>query len=167
MLRRLYYLLPDYNQAKRVVDELLLHHVHIEHIHFMARSDKETSGLPMATLFQRSDLRHSLVIGLMIGAVLGVILALVAHKILDIPYGGFMVLLPIVGAILSVWFSTMVGMMTPNSELKPFMSAIEDGSYLLIVDVPQHNAKDIDQLIKNSHPEAISEGPEPTYPSFP
>ena len=121
----------------------------------------------MASLFQRSDLRHSLVVGLLIGALLGVILAIVVHFQLELPFGGIMIAMPIIGALLGAWFSTMVGMMTPNSELKPFISAIDEGQYLVIIDIPHHSKQDVDAIVKSLHPEASALGSEPTFPPFP
>ena len=144
-----------------------MHRIDIRHIHVVTHEKNPKEELPMASLFQRSDLRHSIVVGSITGAVMGIIFGLIAHRILDLEYGVFMVILPIIGIILGAWFSSMVGMMTPNSELKPFLTEIEKGGYLLMVDVPQHSVKTLDEIIKKLHPEASARGPEPTFPSFP
>jgi len=89
-MRRLYYIFSNAKHAQKVVDTLLLARIEINHMHVVAKEGKNIGDLPEATLFQKHDLRHSLLVGLGAGAILGVIVGLVAHNVLNIPLGGTM-----------------------------------------------------------------------------
>ena len=43
----------------------------------------------------------------------------------------------ILGAVLGMWVSSMVGSAIPNSRLQQFEAAIEQGGILLMIDVPR------------------------------
>jgi hypothetical protein len=49
-MRRIYFLLPDVQSGKSIIDELLLKRVEWRHIHVLARSDVRLEQLPQATL---------------------------------------------------------------------------------------------------------------------
>lgn len=51
--------------------------------------------------------------------------------------------------------------------VKKFQSAIEQDEVLVLVDVPKDRAAEIETLVKKHHPNADSEGAEPTIPAFP
>ena len=72
MRRRLYFLLPDLDTARKVVDELLLARIEERHIHVLAKEDTELQDLPKATLFQKSDFVHAVERGLALGGGTGV-----------------------------------------------------------------------------------------------
>jgi len=61
----------------------------------------------------------------------------------------------------------MVGMITTNTELKPYIKHIEKGKLLLIVDVPKHRVEEIEKMIDKVDPDARFKGEEPTIPTFP
>ena len=71
------------------------------------------------------------------------------------------------GALAGAWISSMIGVNVPNSQLKNFHRAVEQGEILLLVDVPKKRAGDIKELVRQHHPEAGFEGVEPTIPAFP
>ena len=70
-------------------------------------------------------------------------------------------------SMLGTWSSSMIGSSTPSRRLKRFDKAIEDGQYLLIVDVPRSRITEIEELLARTHPEAHFEGLEPNVPAFP
>jgi len=45
----------------------------------------------------------------------------------------------------------MVGSSTPNPNLKPYQSAIDEGKILLMVDVPASRADEIASIANNDH----------------
>ena len=65
------------------------------------------------------------------------------------------------------WTATMIGVGIPNTRLRRFEKAIEDGELLMMVDVPKGRVEEIEELIKSHHPEADIEGTDPTIPAFP
>ena len=60
-----------------------------------------------------------------------------------------------------------MGAALPNSRLKQFQQAIENGEVLMMVDVPYARADEIEALVREHHPEVEIEGREPTVPPFP
>ncbi len=170
MRRRLYFLLPSVARARQVVDELLLARIDDHHIHVLAKDDTALGDLPRASLLQRSDFIHGIEIGLSVGGATGVLAGLiaVAFPLEGIQLGGWTVLaLALAGAMIGAWVSGMVGTDIPNSQLKEFERAVEQGQILMMVDVPKDKVKAVSRMIKRHHPEADMHGVEPTIPAFP
>lgn len=168
MNRRLNYLFPNVKHTQKVVNALLLKRIDIKHMHVIARQDTDLKDLPEAGMFQKYDIRHSLARGVVIGSLLGVGAGLAFHSALSLPIGGLMIVAVLLGAILGAWLSTMIGMMTPNVELMPFLKAIEEeNKILLMVDVPLDRIEEILSTIESLHEGANYQGIAPTYPQFP
>ena len=55
MTRRMYFLLPDVNQAVSVIDDLIINGVGYHHIHSVARDDVDISSLPPSSKFQKNN----------------------------------------------------------------------------------------------------------------
>lgn len=157
MRKRLYFLLPDVASAKAVFKELLLAKVEERNIHTVAKPDTALGDLPEATIFQKSDTVHGAGLGLFVGALLGVA---VGGLILLFPPSGLTVgvgvlfALALLGAVMGMWVSGMIGSSTPNTHLNAFENDIDRGSVLLIVDVPTERSDDISRLVRSQHPEA-------------
>ncbi len=169
-MRRIYFLLPNVALAKKIVDELLLARIEWRHIHVLARQGTELEDLPEATLAQRSDLLPALARGVAAGGVSGMLAGLVALAFppagLTIA-GGAVVSMVLAGAGFGAWVSTMIGVDVPNSRIKHFEAAIEQGQLLMMVDVPVERVDEIEALVKGHHAEAAIEGTDPTIPAFP
>jgi len=73
----------------------------------------------------------------------------------------------IVGALFGAWVASMVGIAVPNSRLRQFAQAIDEGKLLLMADVPEHRVDDIRRLLNARHPEAEDRGIDPHIPAFP
>jgi hypothetical protein len=59
MRRRLYWVLPDVESAKRAADDLLLARVEDRHMHFLARPGMDLGRLHEASVLQKTDVRHA------------------------------------------------------------------------------------------------------------
>ena len=59
MKRRLYWLLPEVESARRTADDLLLARVEDRHMHFLARRGTDLGELHEASVLQKSDVRHA------------------------------------------------------------------------------------------------------------
>ncbi len=55
-MRRLYFLVPDIDHTRKIVDELLIARVDEKHIHVIAKEGTPLEDLPEAGLSQKSDL---------------------------------------------------------------------------------------------------------------
>ena len=170
MKRRLYFLLPDINRTQQAVNELVLSHVEERHIHVLAKEGATLDELPEATLFQKSDLIHGMELGLSIGGLTGALVGLLAVTLAPSSLavnGGALLACTLAGALIGVWASGMIGINVPNSRLKAFEHALEEGQILLMVDVPKGQVDHVIDLVKKHHPEAHVGGTEPTIPAFP
>ncbi len=171
MRRRIYWLIPDLESARRTMDDLLLARIAEPHIHFVARDGVDMSGLHPANVLQTSDVVRSaqagLVIGGAAGAVLGVVVALFFPIISAAPDWGMVAVLAILGAGFGAWSSSMIGISAPNNRLARFEPAIEQGQILLMVDAPHSRVEEIEARLQALHPEAHLEGVEPNIPAFP
>ena len=171
-MRRLYFLIPDVNSAKTIVDELLLARIEARHIHIAAKDHHAlvTSDLPEANLLQESDFVPAVERGLAIGGATGILagVAAVALPGVGLALGGGAILgIGLAGAGVGAWVSGMIGISAPSSRLTDFESAINEGQLLMMVDVPKADVEKITGLVKNHHPEAHVEGTEPVIPAFP
>lgn len=170
MRRRLYFLLPGIGRARRIVDELLLARVEARHIHILARDGTPMEGLPTATLLQRSDVLHGIESGLALGGATGILAGLLTVWLQPTGLavgGGAVLALALAGAGIGAWAAGMIGTDVPNSRLRKFMPAIEQGQVLLMVDVQLGQVQRVSELIHRHHPDARDQGVEPTIPAFP
>jgi hypothetical protein len=169
-MRRLYFLVPNVKDARKIVEELLLARVEERHIHIVAKEGVSMEDLPEAGMMQKSDFIPALERGIAVGGATGALAGLVAVTFppAGIALGGGAVLATaLAGAGAGGWFSSMIGSSVPNSQIKQFEKAIEAGELLMMVDVPKDRVDEIEELVRKHHPEAEIEGTEPTVPPFP
>lgn len=171
MRRRLYWVLPDVDSARAVVDDLLLARVEERHLHFVAREGTDMTGLHPANALQTSDLVRAaqlgLIVGAVTGAVAGAIVAWLLRQIGDAPPWGLVALLAVFGAAFGAWAASMIGSSVPSRRLRRFQRDIEAGRILMMVDVPPTRIQEIEARLRKGHPEATPEGMEPNIPAFP
>jgi hypothetical protein len=171
-MRRLYFLLPDINSAKAIVDELLLARIEERHIHIAAADHHALleAHLPEANLLQESDFVPAVERGLAIGGATGILagIAAIALPGAGLVLGGGAILgIGLAGAGVGAWISGMIGISVPSSRLSEFEAAIQGGELLMMVDVPKTKVEEITELVRSHHPEAHVEGTEPVIPAFP
>jgi len=170
MRRRLYWMLPDVDSARRCANDLLLARIDDQHMHFLARRGTDLGELHEASVLQKSDVRHGALLGGVIGGILG---GLVAVGLSFVPIGswsvdhGGVLLLIGFGVFFGIWAASLVGVSVPNSRLRRFADDIERGGVLLIADVPFGRVDEIHALLEQKHPEAKWGGVDPTVPAFP
>lgn len=168
MRKRLYFVVPNINSAKAIVNELLLSRIDDHHIHVMAKEGTDLGDLPEATLFQKSDIIHGIETGMVIGGLTGLVGSVVA--IMALQLGSMMGLIvlgcTLFGAGFGIWTSGMIGSSTPNTRLKDFQEAIEQGKLLIMADVPVAQVQNITHKVE-SHKQTELGGTEPSMPAFP
>lgn len=169
-MRRLYFLVPDVDTAKKIVDELLLARVEERHMHLLAKEGVSLKDLPEANLLQKSDFIPAVERGMSVGGVVGMLagLAVLTFPPSGLILGGGGVLgIALAGAGMGAWVSGMIGLDVNNSSIQQFEKAIEAGELLLMVDIPKARVDEISEMIHSHHPNAEVEGTEPTIPAFP
>lgn len=169
-MRRLYFMVPTVDSAKTIVNELLLARIEERHIHVIAKEGTPMEDLPEASLAQKSDVVPALERGIAVGGATGIVAGLVAVTFPPAGLalgGGALLAIALAGSGFGALMSTMVGVDLPNSRLKQFQSAIEEGELCMLIDVPKTRVDEIEELVKKHHPEAHIEGTEPRIPAFP
>lgn len=169
-MRRLYFLVPDIGSARKIVNELLLARIEERRIHVLAKRNTPMEDLPEASLLQKSDFIPAVERGLALGGGTGTLAGLVAISLPaagPVIAGGILLATALAGAGVGAWIGGMVGMNVGNTRLKKFEDAIENGKFLMMVDVPRERVEAITQMIRTHDPEADVKGVEPLIPSFP
>lgn len=170
MRRRLYFLLPDVESARRTADDLLLARIEDRNMHFLARRGTDLGELREASFLHKSDLVHGAGVGLLLGVMGGVVLG--AAILLFPPEGTrpgpvVMLVCAVIGGLLGAWMASMAGAAVPNSRLKAFAQDIEQGKVLLMLDVPYDQVDEMRDIVLARHPEAVPGGQASRYPAFP
>jgi hypothetical protein len=168
-MKRIYFLVPNIEVTKKIVDDLLLARVDERHLHVVAKPGTPLESLPEATFMQKSDFIPALEQGMALGGFSGILMGLVAVALPGGPVlgGGAVLASSLAGAGIGAWASSMVGCSIGNRQIEQFTKAVEDGEFLMMVDVPRDRVEEIEELVKKHHPEAECEGTEPTIPPFP
>jgi len=169
-MQRLYFVIPNIESCRKIVNELLLARVEERYMHVVDKDDHVPSDLPQANLLQKSDFVPAVERGITIGGGTGLFAAILAYSFQSagLEIGGFAILaICLAGGGIGAWISGMIGVDVPNSQLEPFTPAINAGNLLLIVDVKKNRVKEIEEMIKNMHPEASDHGVEASLPVFP
>lgn len=163
--RRLYFLLPDVESARNMLNEMLLARIEERRIHFLAKRGGLPPELPEASVLQKTDIVHGAQLGIVIGGVAGTLGGLL---VVFFPPAGVslqlvtVLIAALLGALFGAWVSSMAASAVPNSQLVRFQDDIDRGKVLMMVDVPMRRIAEISELVRRRHPEAISSGFEPT-----
>ena len=156
MERRLYFLIPDRAHAIAVVDDLVQHGIGIDRIQAVGDRYTRMDGLPGAS--GRGDRASASRLQQLIWNVntLSFATALVATVLAPVFIGlSWWLLLPVV--IMTANFLTGLYLNNASSkELNVFRDAVSHGEILLVVDIPEIRAVEVDREIRHNHPEATS-----------
>jgi hypothetical protein len=170
MRRRLYFVLPDVESARRTADDLLLARIEERHIRFLARRGTDLEGLHEAGYSLKTDVLHAAGVGLGLGALGGLALGLllVLWPIEGSrPHPGTVFVAVLIGSLLGAWIASMVGSSVPNSRLRAFQADIDAGKVLMCVDVPLARVEEVREVLAARHAEAVPAGLVRPYPVFP
>ncbi|MCU7813709.1 MAG: hypothetical protein KZQ89_02330 [Candidatus Thiodiazotropha sp. (ex Lucinoma kastoroae)] len=153
ILRRIYMLIPTTEQAGKVANDLMLNRVNRQHIHTMAKQGVDISGLPEATVRQRSDTGAQLErwfwdLNLLIffAALLLLLFALWSAEWVWV-LGCLTVMA--VTVLSGYYFASHV----PHTHLADCRVPLQHGEILLLVDVPRWRITEVERSIRQLHPE--------------
>jgi hypothetical protein len=161
MRRRLYFLLPDVDSARRTADDLLLARVDDRHMRFLARRGTALDPLREAGYLDKTDMVHGAAVGATLGGIIG---TLVGALVVAYPPEGTspnlvaLLIGMLLGAPLGAWVASMAAAAVPNSRLRQFHADIEAGRVLMMLDVPFRRVAEITGLVLARHPEAMPRG---------
>lgn len=109
-MRRIYFLVPNIETTKNIVDELLLARIEERHIHVLAKRGTPLEDLPEATFLQKTDFIPALEQGLALGGATGLLAGLVAISLPTglVLGGGALFAITLAGAGVGALMSSMV-----------------------------------------------------------
>jgi hypothetical protein len=168
--RRLYFMLPDTDSARAMLNEMLLARIEFRQVHFLSRRGMLPPDLPEASVLQKTDIVHGAQLGMVIGGIAGMLggILIVVFPPGDVSLQLVTVLIAaVLGALFGAWTASMAASSVPNSRLQPFQADIERGGVLMMVDVPMRRVQEIAELVARHHPKVQPRGIEPTIPAFP
>ncbi|HYD33578.1 MAG TPA: hypothetical protein VEA39_03325 [Methylophilaceae bacterium] len=177
MSRKLYFMVEDINDAKRIMQELLLARVDDHHMSFYAKSREVLGDLPAASALQRTYMLTGGVAGFFICAALG-FLAGVLVVALPNPWfpewyvpaspATIITITTVIGAVAGAVWTALVAKALPNELMDKFHQDIENGHVLMIVKVSPDRCEEVREHITKHHPEANYLGVRPKeYMVFP
>jgi hypothetical protein len=168
-MRRIYFLVPNIEVSKKIVDELLLARIEERHIHVVAKRDTPMENLPEATYLQKTDFIPALEQGLAVGGLVGALSGLIAIALpgFVLAGGAIMAITTFTGAGFGAMMASMIGSSVGNRRIQQYEEAINKGAFLFLLDIPKHRVEDIEELVKTHHPEVELGGVEPKIPVFP
>lgn len=160
-MHRLCLLVPDIAMTKRIADHIKVNGMVPEaHIHVVGKSTLaiEHLNLHNANLFQTTNLPKALlkggVTGFFMGALLGVVLIWLSPWGLVISATGVLVF-TLVGIIFGLWISGLIGIGVKNAIIEQTASSIQQGKYLMMLDLTETQEKAIISDISQHFPQAL------------
>ncbi|HEX5637435.1 MAG TPA: hypothetical protein VFY78_10145 [Gammaproteobacteria bacterium] len=158
MLIRLYFLVPDADQARKVIDELSDNEIPPSRIHVHSRKPSLLSRLPRATLRQQHDVLRTIEQVLWRADLLLFVLALAAF--IATLVAGYYLWMLVSLAVMAISFfgGNFFASHIPNVHLNEFSDALSHSEVLLMVDVEQHQVARIEFLVGQHHPAAVAGG---------
>ncbi|MGA7799280.1 MAG: hypothetical protein WCC36_00565 [Gammaproteobacteria bacterium] len=158
MNRRLYFVVANPADARRLVDELQQAGLDETHIHVLARARKTLDGLPAATSEQQHDRGHTvertlwngnLALFAVAAAVLVGLLITRGATLWTVVPGAVMVASVIAGVLFTH---------VPNTHLDEFRDAMAHGELVVMADVPRGRVASIEEAVHRRQPEATLGG---------
>ncbi len=158
MTRRLFFLLPDIEHTKRVVEDLMTNKVDKRHMHVIARDDIDTTDLPSSSSRQKNDTAFRIermfwsgnLILFFLSAIAAITMLVMGNIAIALVFAGIM----LVSFIRGQRFAVTI----PNAHMTEFISALEHREILLMVDLPLSRIAEIEDIVQSHHPEAIVGG---------
>ena len=169
-MRRIYFLVPDIETTKCIVDELLLSRIDERHLHIIAKSGTPLENLPEANLLQKTDFIPAMEQGVVLGGSTGILAGLAAIALpasAPVIAGGILLATTLAGAGMGAYIGGMIGMSYDSRRIKQFEDEIEAGKLLLLADVRKDKVTDFEACVKKHLPQVEIEGIETHVPAFP
>lgn len=162
-MKRLYYVTSRIDSAEQIANDL--HKEGISDWHFRVLS-KDHIGLHQhhihsTNYLQEFDVVHSGLRGTIVGVVVGLTLCLTVNKLAGYPALSLQLLI-LIGALFGTWLGALIGLSHENYKVARFHNEIEDGKYLIMVDVRKNEEDKIKEVMERYHPEALKSGEDTT-----
>ena len=159
MKRRIYFLIPDADHTRAIVNKLEASGINIAAMHVLAKPEIDLSGLPVATGRQRTDTGARIETILWDGNLTLYFIALFTLILLIyIGLEWYWLLLPVAVMVATFVLGIIFTSKVPNVHLSEFRDAMHHGELLLMVDTPLWRVQGIEKLVCEHHPEVTIGG---------
>ncbi|TVP59998.1 MAG: hypothetical protein EA349_02110 [Halomonadaceae bacterium] len=156
-MKRLFYLVDSIDSVEAISKDLHEEGVKDWRFHVEGKNESGiyTRRLHTATFFEKKDFVRYVERGLMIGTLIG--LVLVTFGLITgyppLPLAAWVALF-VFAVLAGGWIAGFGGVHAENYKIRPFHSAIENGEFLVMVDVPKEHLATMRRLMQKNHPEA-------------
>jgi hypothetical protein len=157
MLRRLFFLFPDEEQAQRVADQLIDINISKRRIHAIAPG-KKLRKLPGATKRQQNDTAFRAQSILWNFNLLLFTLATIVFLVTLVTGNLFLIIAALAIMLVTFFAGEQFVVRVPDVHLTEFTDALAHGEILLMVDVPASRVAEIENFVHRRHPEAVVGG---------
>lgn len=155
-MRRIYFLLPDIEAARDMVQRFRGDGFTDHRLHLVAWHNVEMDGLPEASFAQYSDVVPALKRGTALGGGAGLLagLAAVAFPPAGIVAGGGAVAaITAAGAGVGGWAASLVGAGMDRQQIAECEAALRRGAVLMLVDVEKDQVKATREKVQHLYPD--------------
>ncbi|WP_375171471.1 hypothetical protein [Marinobacter sp.] len=160
-MKRLFYLVNTIDSVESISEDLHRDGVSNWRFHVISKDD---AGLYLhhihtASVLDRTDLARFVERGLIIGGLFAAffILPLALWGGLEWPTSAF-VAMGVFAVLAGGWLGGFGGIGTENYRIRRFHKDLENGKYLIMVDVPKAEVERVEALMAGLHPEAALRG---------
>lgn len=157
-MKRLYFLVPDVDTTRRIVNELREIGIKDVDISIVGKDHHalEVANLHEAGTFAHSDFSHAIARGVALGGTTGLLAGAVAVTFppAGLVLGGGAILgMGLIGAGCGAWASSLIGISVPERGVERYHEAIDQGHLLMMVDVPRWQVESVSTIIRSHHPD--------------
>jgi len=159
MRKKFYYVLPNTECCKVLVNSLKKTGLGDKDIRLVTRENTELTNLPKVIDLRETELTYGLWLGLSIGCIagfLGGILAMMfpPNGVMLTMYVALLLVTTVTGTFFGGFVSAIIAMDIPNHTLEKIQYAIAEGKVLLMLNIPLCRFDNRIAKIMNYHPEA-------------
>lgn len=164
-MKRIYFLVPEIEMTRKIIAELRNEGMQEHHMHILARRGTPLEDIPEAGHTIKTDFIPAIERGVALGGATGLLAGVIGLRFAGFTIAGGTILgLIMAGATVGPLMAGLSGLAAGNSRLKQFEAAIENGEFLVLLDVPKEKIEPIRKAVIKHHPEAVFEGIEPILP---
>ena len=170
-MSRLLYQADHLNELENTYEDLRMTGVADDHLHVIAKKQGRVlrRGLNAANYWYKTDILNGASKGAIWGFLAAIVLATVflATDLFGSDYRVFGILATFVLlTAFGTWFGAFVGLQSKNHTLKQFYHLVDEGKYLLLIDLTLAEEAQIKQVMASRHPELtlLSTDAETTIP---
>lgn len=162
-MRKLVFLAPQEQQVTRVITAFAGLGIDESDIHVVSEDPERVTALKLhpATVLETTELENDMDWGMVAGGRAGLATGLVVTNVLGptgiILGGGTLVVSSILGIGLGGWLGKLIGEDTPLFLLQKYKDALQQGAFLVMVDIPAERMSEIHKVIRHHCPKALIE----------